>query len=126
MEERRKFVRLDTRLQLSYTVLPETQAQQAVTKDISGGGVCLFADDVLTAGQQLQVSLALPGQEGPVNFTAEVVWCEPYEVIGQGARRKGVEAGVRFVEIAPKDQEAIMKHVILNFRPLPARPGASA
>ena len=117
MEERRKFVRLDTRLEVTYTVLPSGGKVKAVTKDIGGGGVCLFAEKVLPAGTLLQVAMRLPDREPPVHFTAEVVWCEPYEVIGKsGTRERAVEVGVRFVEIAPQDRDAVMQHVILNFK----------
>lgn len=118
MEERRKFVRLDTRLEISYTAtaLPADQAKQAVTKDIGGGGICLFAERLLPPGTQLQVAMRLPGREQPVNFTAEVVWCEQYEVIGREERQRAVELGVRFLEIAPQDRDAILQHVILNLK----------
>ena len=117
MEERRRFVRLDTRLDVTYSVLPSGGKIHAVTKDISGGGICLFVDRVLRAGTSLQVSMKLPGQEQPANFTAEVVWCEPYEVIGKTERQRAVEIGVRFVEISPQDREAVLRHVILTFKP---------
>ena len=117
MEERRRFVRLDTRLEVTSTVLPATQARQAVTKDIGGGGICFFADRELKPGDRLQVTMKLPGREQPVNFTAEVVWCEPYEVIGKTGRQRSIEVGVRFLEIAPQDQEAVMQHVILSLKP---------
>lgn len=116
MEERRRFVRLDTRLDVTYTVLPSGSPQQTVLKNLGGGGICLFADRVLKPGTCLQVAMKLPGREPPVNFTAEVVWSEPYEVIGRTERRKAVEVGVRFLEIAPQDQEAILQHVILTFK----------
>ena len=124
MEERRKFVRLDTRLEISYTVtsLPADKAKRTVTKDIGGGGVCLFAERPLPSGTQLQVAMKLPGREPPVNFTAEVVWCEQYEMIGKEEQSRAVELGVRFMEIAPQDRDAIMQHVILNFKPPPAAP----
>ena len=121
MEERRKFVRLDTRLEISYAVLPAEQAKHAVTKDISAGGICLFAEKPLPPGTRLQVAMTLPGRKEPVHFTAEVVWAESYEVIGKEQRQRAVEIGVRFVEIAPKDQEAILQHVILSLKP-PAAP----
>jgi c-di-GMP-binding flagellar brake protein YcgR len=117
MEEHRRFVRLDTRLQVDYTVLPAEESQQAATKDISGSGICLFAREPLKPGEQLQVAMRLPGQEEAVNFTGEVVWCEQYEVIGKEERQRSVEVGLRFIEIAPKDQAAIMQHVILGFHP---------
>ena len=117
MEERRRFVRLDTRLDVNFTVLPTTQVQQTLTKDIGGGGICFFADRELKPGDRLQVSMKLPDRERPVNFTAEVVWSEAYEVIGKSGRQRSVEVGVRFLEIAPQDQEAVMQHVILSLHP---------
>ena len=116
MEERRQFVRLDTRLDIKYTVLPTGASQPGATKDIGGGGICLFAEQEMPAGTRLQVAMKLPGREQPVNFTAEVVWSEAYEVIGKSHRQRSVEVGVRFVEVAPQDQEAVMQHVILGLK----------
>ena len=117
MEERRHFVRLDTRLEVTYTVLPATQAQQTVTKGIGGGGICFFSDSELKPGERLQVAIKLPSREQPVNCIAEVVWCEPYEVIGKTGRQRSIEVGVRFLQIAPQDQDAVMQHVILSLKP---------
>ncbi len=116
MEERRQFVRLDTRLEITYSVLPAGAPQPATTKDISAGGVCLFADRELPQGTRLQVTMKLPDREAPVYFTAEVMWSEAYEMIGKTERTRAVEIGVRFVEIAPQDQEAVMRHVILTLK----------
>ena len=119
MDDRRQFVRLDTRLEISYSVLPAGTAQDSVTKNISGGGVCLFADHTLAQGTPLQVSMTLPGRKEPVQFTGEVVWSEAYELIGPERRERRVEVGVKFVKIAPKDQEAVLQHVILRIRGQP-------
>ncbi len=119
MEERRRFVRLDTRLDVTYSVLSTGAPQGTRTKNVSGGGVCIFSDRPLPAGTRLQLSVKLPGRERPMQATAEVVWSEAYEVIGQGGmRQKSVETGIRFVDITPRDQEAIMQHVILSMTPL--------
>ena len=119
MEERRQFVRLDTRLETHCTVLPSGKPQRGVTKNIGGGGICLFADRPLEAGTRLQVAMKLPGREAPVNFTAEVVWSEQCEIIGKTQRQQSVEIGVRFVEIAPQDRDTVMQHVILSHQPRP-------
>ncbi len=116
MEERRKFVRLDTRLEISYAALPADKMQGGATKDISGSGICLFTKEVLTVGTQLQVTMKLPSQAQPVHFTSEVVWSEAYEMIGKTEHRRSAETGVRFVEVAPKDREAIMQYVILGLQ----------
>ncbi len=117
MDERRQFVRIDTRLEVQYTLLPSGRAKASVTKNVSAGGICLFAEQRLPIGQVLQVSLKLLGREQPVNFTGEVRWCEEYETIGKTTRQRSIEAGVQFVEIAPQDRDAIMQHVILSVQP---------
>ena len=121
MEERRRFVRLDTRLDVSYAVQPAGTVQHTSSKDIGGGGICLFADHVLEPGTCLKVSMKLPGRERPITFTAEVVWSELYEIIGKTERQRAVEVGVRFLDIAPQDHEAIMQHVILSLKPAQPR-----
>ena len=117
MDERRHFVRLDTSLEVSYTELPTGASKQTVSKNIGGGGVCLFADKTFGPGTHLQVAMRLPDREQPVNFTGEVVWSEAYEVIGKGGRQRSVEVGLRFLEISPQDHEAVMQHVILTLQP---------
>ena len=116
MEEQRQFVRLDTRLDTTYTVLSTGAVGQVVTKNIGGGGVCVFTEHVLAAGTRLQMALKLPDGERTVHCIAEVVWSEAYEIIGKTERRRAVETGVRFVEVTPQDQEAIMQHVILRLQ----------
>ena len=117
MEERKQFVRLDARLEMTYTVLPSGKAQRAVAKDISGGGISFCLEQPIPPGTRLQVALKLPDREPPVNFTAEVMWCETYEMIGRTERHRTAEAGVRFIEISPADQEAVMQYVTLRCKP---------
>ena len=115
MKERRQFVRLDTRLPVQYIVLSDGVPRSGATKDIGGGGICLFAEQPLLPGTRLRVSMGLPGRAEPSVFTAEVAWCESYEVIGKTERNQQTEIGVRFVEIAPADRDAILQWVILSF-----------
>ena len=116
MEERRQFVRLDTRLDLTYTEVTGAAKHQTVSKNIGGGGVCLFLEKELPVGTRLQVSIKIPGQEQPVNFLTEVIWCESYEVVGKTQRHRAIEAGVRIVEIAPTDHQVLLNHVILSLK----------
>ena len=117
MEERRQFVRLDTRLTTECRVLSSALAQHSIAKDISGGGVCVFIAEPLALGTQLQVTIALPDANRQVAFTGEVVWCESSEIIGKAQQHRSVLAGVKFVSIAPEDQREIMRYVILSLQP---------
>ena len=117
MEERRKFVRLDTRLSTEYRVVSASASTRLVTKDIGGGGVCVFVSEPLKVGTQLDVTVALPESTKKLTFTGEVVWCESYEIIGKAQQHRSVLAGVKFVSIAPEDQREIMRYVILSLQP---------
>ena len=117
MEERRKFVRLDTRLPVRYRVLPAAHADASALSDLSGGGLCLFVRDPLTPGARLEVEVTLPGRPRPILFTGEVVWCEQYDVVGRTVRSRSIEAGLKFVSIAPEDQQAITRYVSLSLQP---------
>ncbi|MBI4323081.1 MAG: PilZ domain-containing protein [Candidatus Omnitrophica bacterium] len=119
-EERRQFVRLDTTLPVSYRVLPSTAMKASTTKNISGGGLCVFLNERLAPGTPLEVAVQLPDRPKPICFTGEVAWCEEYEVVGKIQRSRAIQAGVKFVYFSPKDQEAIMQHVILSL-PSPTR-----
>lgn len=68
----------------------------------------------------MEINIALPERQQPIRFTGEVVWCEQYDVIGATGRTRTVQAGVRFVDITPDDQEAIAQHVILALNKPPA------
>ena len=117
MEERRQFVRLDTRLSTDYRVLPSSEPQRSVTKDIGGSGVCVFVTEPLTLGTHVQVTMTLPDADRQIAFTGEVVWCESYEILGKAQQHRSVLAGVKFVSIAPEDQREIMRYVILSLQP---------
>ncbi len=118
MEERRKFVRLDTRIEVTYTKLPAPDLHSVVTKNISAGGVCFFAKEELPEGTLIRAAMSLPGRAKPILFTARVIWSEAYEVIGKTERHRAVEIGVVFVDISPEDKEVVMRHVILSFLPI--------
>jgi c-di-GMP-binding flagellar brake protein YcgR len=118
MEERRHFVRLDTRIEVTYTKLPQANLQAVVTKNISAGGICFFANEELPEGTTIRAAMSLPGRPHPILFTARVVWSEAYEVIGKEERRRAIEIGIEFINIAPSDKEVVMRHVILSFLPI--------
>ena len=116
MEERRRFVRLETQADVAYIVLPDGTTKRTRAKDVSAGGLRLATDRRLAAGTQLQIAMALPGSERPVNAIAEVVWSQQYEVVGKGDRQQSVEIGARFAEIAPQDQETITRFIATSLQ----------
>ena len=131
-DERRKFARLDTRLLVSYQVAGSARSIRVVTRNVSGGGVCMFLEERLPIGTRLQVRITLPDYEATatlsakaITFAGEVVWCEAFEISqderrGSAAPHHAVMAGIKIVDVAPETQQEIMRYVILNLQLPPA------
>lgn len=125
MKERREFVRLDTRIEVTYASTLTTysnksktlKSRQTKTKDIGGGGLCFFADESIPPGTRLKLTAKLPNHEEPLQFKVEVIWSDTYEVHGKGSHHQATEVGAKFIEINPEDQEKIMQFVILGQKP---------
>ncbi len=113
MEDRRKFVRLDAQLPLHYGLLPSGVAQEATSTELGGGGLRLITQEHVQPESRIWIELQLPGRQRPVAFVGEVVWSQQHDIKGISP----VEIGVRFVEIAPEDRQAIMRHVDTTRRP---------
>ena len=78
--ERRKFARLDLALTVSYRVSGQSGGQpadprDAVSSDVSLGGLRLMAPTKLENGTMLDLEILLGDQEeNPIHATGEVVW----------------------------------------------------
>ena len=118
MDERRRYVRLDTRLKITYTVLKKGKDVpiSSETKDISGGGIRIFLTNSLPVQTVLKMSILLPEDPPPIVCTGKVVWVEEFSVLQDESKEKNrYEAGISFTEINPKDRDRIIKYVILGY-----------
>jgi len=116
MDERRKYVRLDTRLKITYNILEkEGGPQQSETRDISGGGIRLFLDDPIAEKTLLQITIQLPEDPTPIRCVGKVVWVESFSVLQGEKKEDQYEAGVIFTDIEQKDRDRIIKYVILGY-----------
>lgn len=113
MEERRRYVRLDTRLKISYTVVKNEldPLENSETKDIGGGGIRILLSGSLPVQTLLRLNILLPEEERPIVCTGKVVWVEEFTV----RDKKQYEAGVGFTEIDSRDRDRIIKYVILGY-----------
>lgn len=64
--------RLDERLRVMSPELPD---YQALTRDISDGGLRLDVSECLEPGELLALSISFPGYEGDVDCEVQVLWC---------------------------------------------------
>lgn len=118
MDERRRYVRLDTRLQISYTVLQkEKETRVSETMDISGGGIRVLLLDPVPLNAPLQLTIALPDNSKPIVCFGKVVWVEEFSVLSDKKENR-FETGVAFTDIDSKDRDRIIQYVILGYASL--------
>lgn len=102
MKEKRKFIRLRAPIGVRYKRIRKhrrSRESTALTKDISGGGICILVKEELRVGDLLKLELYIPLLEEPVRATGEVAWFSEFE------------AGIRFRDIAPAELHSVLEFV---------------
>ena len=119
MEERRHFFRLPARLVVRYAIANSSASHTSVTLNTSGGGIGFFTESLLAPGTRLHVTVDFPERKQPVAFTAAVIWSGKLLLDRHDERPRAYETGVRFLEIAPKDQAFLMQYSTSTALPKP-------
>lgn len=117
MDERRRFIRLNTRLNTIFTILKSGKVRRALTKDMGGGGLCVITEEMLEPGTKLAVEIKLPDRGDTVTFLAEVVWSRLVCASQKSYENMTVETGVKFIDPNPKDQMLIIQYARMNASP---------
>ena len=107
MQEQRKDIRVDGSVKISYRVIsPPDGWGNAVTINISKGGIALPTDHTLLPGVVLELKIDLLNNTDPINATAEVVWVKekinntmPYTI------------GLKFLNISLRDRDRIYYYI---------------
>ncbi len=72
------------------------------TQDLSVGGAFLRADLLLEQGEELEVDFELPGLGRPFHTRARVAWVRRADT-----ERVAPGMGIEFLDLDPKDREAL-------------------
>jgi hypothetical protein len=79
--DKRRFPRLKDTCGLRYKLIESdafpVDGTEALTVNISGGGICFSCQEQVEQGRLVAVELALPDFESPVVSLGRAVWCEP-------------------------------------------------
>ena len=108
--QQRSFVRIELSLPVQVTRLVDDQSEEeptieAVTKDISGGGVQIATTHQWELGTKLLVTVHYP-EIGPITFKSEVVRIQQPQ-----PDRVLFWVGVKFLEVNEKDRGNIIKFI---------------
>ena len=107
MKEQRKSIRVNDSLKINYKVIsPPDGWGNAITINISKGGIALPTDHTLLPGVVLELKIDLLNDTEPINATAEVVWVKkkddtitPYII------------GLKFLNISLRDRDRIYYYI---------------
>jgi len=102
--ERRKYVRVTDKLQITYEVVSHKKIDDYVTKDISEGGVRFLAHEFIPKDSHLKISFTFKTY---INYHAfvKVVW------INEAKGTRDYEIGVEFINMPFEAQQYLIEHI---------------
>ena len=113
MEERRKYVRVNEKAQISYIVIPDVSPRQYITSDISQGGIRFFVHSFIPKGSHLRVRIIFSKSSVTIEATVILAWIKklPY-----GDRH---EVGVKFIDISSEAADRLTDYIrsFVNAKP---------
>jgi len=111
MQERRKFRRLNTLVDVTYAKHTSSEKEKlSLTKNISQGGICLILYDEIKSSDLLDIKIYLPDDKNPIIALGKVAWVKEF-IVGSETRGKRYDAGIEFIKINEKDREKIDSYV---------------
>ncbi|MBM3251291.1 MAG: PilZ domain-containing protein [Candidatus Omnitrophica bacterium] len=109
IEEKRKFIRLNTSVDVIYSILKQPEEKlTAQTKNISAGGICIIAHEKLDIHTLLVISIYFPGEALPIICEGRVVWTKSFQI---GKEAAHYDVGVEFTKIGQEDRKKIDQYV---------------
>ncbi|MDA8233825.1 MAG: PilZ domain-containing protein [Clostridia bacterium] len=119
--QRRNFVRINTKLPVSYNIINDEMSeaaifQQGITLDISGGGIRFQTSVFLPEGTVVELKVDIQGH-GQISALGKVI-----RTISSGEKeKKSYLIGVQFMIIEEKDRDKIIRHIFDKQRELRQR-----
>jgi len=102
-KEKRRFVRVNAKCDVSYRILSEEERRNSATTNIGGGGLLFECREVIPKGSAVELSIHVPGVDHPIDALGRVVRVRSR---GDG----NFDIGLFFNKIDPLDQTSIIKY----------------
>ncbi|MBI4343421.1 MAG: PilZ domain-containing protein [Candidatus Omnitrophica bacterium] len=115
--DRRRFIRAGARLTILLKDVATGKAWRVLTKNLSGGGLCVITDGLLMAGSAMEVELTLPDRDAPLVLSAEVSWSKIVAAARRSYESPRAESGLKFMQIDPKTRALLEQYAKLSAPP---------
>lgn len=109
MENRRKHVRINKSLEVSFRKARDFMRSGARNKNISESGVCLPTAQYFSVGSLLEVEISLIDFKAPVKAVARVMW-----IVKKDDGNFPFEVGLEFLEILPAQRDMLRDYIKHN------------
>jgi Tfp pilus assembly protein PilZ len=107
--ERRRFLRFDIALNALCEIVSERCKASYRVKNISNEGALVVADKKFKEGEEINLSMDVPGDNVPIFAACQVAW---QECLGQGGP---YETGLRFIKIDNSDKGRLLEYTYLQW-----------
>ncbi|NQT47085.1 MAG: PilZ domain-containing protein [Candidatus Omnitrophica bacterium] len=106
-QERRRFIRLEVPLKMSFVVEGEQIIRSETAKDISALGTRFQTKQKLDENKALEMKLELPDTPNPVHVKGKVAWVRKAG-LEDGAPQ---EVGIEFIKIEEDNKNTLLKYL---------------
>jgi len=107
--ERRRFLRFETALGAICDIISEKHRAASRIKNISKEGALVVLDKRLKEGQELNLSMDVPGDNIPIFASCEVAW-------QKGPVNNNLyETGVKFTKIGNVDKSRLLEYIYMQW-----------
>lgn len=106
MEERRKYVRIDNALTVSYRIIKGYLTSSAHSRNISEGGICLPIHHKFDPGVVLALKIHILEWDVSIKAVGEIMWIKELK-----DETFTFWAGIKFIEIPPEGYDKLRRYI---------------
>ncbi|NQT75485.1 MAG: PilZ domain-containing protein [Candidatus Omnitrophica bacterium] len=106
MREKRRFIRFDITLKVTYAAQKAPRAEKTgIVKDVSAGGMQLLTEEKLETGSRLELKMIIPEALNPVHLNGTVLWSRD---VSEG-KKISYSAGIEFGKIEEDNKNTFLR-----------------
>jgi len=106
MDERRKYIRIDNSLSVSYRVLKGYLTSSSRSRNISEGGICLPINHKFDPGVVLALKIQILEWDISIRAVGELVWVKKLK-----DETFTFLTGIKFIQIDPEEYAKLRKYI---------------
>lgn len=108
MQERRKYVRLNVCLDVSYTIEGrEGSYYKSITRNISPNGARFAVIEQLPKGTVLCINIKIPTRTEPIPVKARIVWSKKEDI----KQKDMYDTGLEFIQISDEGKRDFLQYL---------------